>query len=517
MDFSRLEKNICDVIKEEQIKLGYREETIRLYYPLKSLNRFLRTDYTIEAMLEAMEGFSKAVEETLGTVEVSNRGERFCLKFLPQASEYVHTHTAQDGFLYDFIHTISRHGSTIDDVLAQFRAYSDCVHVEKANHGEFDYLVYFEDGNPDDFRYCLTDEGCHIIYHRYTQEDYDDLGLDTAPITQDMTIAGVVSQLPGLAALAPWFVIRGKASVMDLPIVRKNETQGAVIVEALQAMDRWQQSGQLHSTAIYSEEEIAKQPDKAMTNLLHLPGKEGAGFVLILSGGSYTGVYNIGEGIPCGYQIAQMGYHAFILTYQVDGNSVVDRALEDVAAGLSHIFAHGASYGVSTESYAIMGMSAGGHLAASWGLKEMGYGAYQLPAPAAELLVYPAASMKLLLEAMDNYKEEDREKYRAIARKFMDCIAGAGSTQEDLLRYSVEEVLDESYPPTYVVHCTEDALVPVSTAYGMEAALKRHGVRNQIQVVEGGCHGFGTGVGMEAEGWLDEAITFWKNFGSQNA
>ena len=47
MNFSRLEQNICDVIKEEQIKLGYQSETIRLYYPLGSLNNFLGTAFDI--------------------------------------------------------------------------------------------------------------------------------------------------------------------------------------------------------------------------------------------------------------------------------------------------------------------------------------------------------------------------------------------------------------------------------------------------------------------------------------
>ena len=35
VDFTRLEKNIIEVIQEEQIKLGYRSELIRLYYPIK--------------------------------------------------------------------------------------------------------------------------------------------------------------------------------------------------------------------------------------------------------------------------------------------------------------------------------------------------------------------------------------------------------------------------------------------------------------------------------------------------
>lgn len=48
MNFQRLEDNITDVIKEEQIKLGYRSETVRLYYPLTSLNRFLETDFVLQ-------------------------------------------------------------------------------------------------------------------------------------------------------------------------------------------------------------------------------------------------------------------------------------------------------------------------------------------------------------------------------------------------------------------------------------------------------------------------------------
>ncbi|MEE0105606.1 MAG: DUF3877 family protein, partial [Lachnospiraceae bacterium] len=44
VDFTRLEKNIIEVIQEEQIKLGYRSELIRLYYPITSLNRFFHTD-----------------------------------------------------------------------------------------------------------------------------------------------------------------------------------------------------------------------------------------------------------------------------------------------------------------------------------------------------------------------------------------------------------------------------------------------------------------------------------------
>lgn len=324
-----------------------------------------------------------------------------------------------------------------------------------------------------------------------------------------MTIRQVAESSPEMEALAPWFVIRGNASVTELPIVRKGEAQAQVIVEALRAMERWQKSGVPVSAAFYTKEMISREPEKAMTNLLFMPGRKNAPFVLILSGGGYSGVYNIGEGIPCAYEITRMGYNVFILTYRVDRYPVVEKALEDVAAGLSYILNQAEEYGVSTENYAIMGMSAGGHLAASWGLRNQGYGKYGLPAPAAELLVYGAVSTLAFLDEMERY--EGKEDYLAVGRKYMGLIAGEGSQRAELTRYSVEEMLDEMYPPTYVVHCVGDDLVPVSTAYRMEQALEAHAVKHQIHIVEGGCHGFGTGIGMEAEGWLKEAVEFWVN------
>ena len=38
--FEKLENSLIDVIKEEQAKLGFKEEKIHLYYPLSSLKHF---------------------------------------------------------------------------------------------------------------------------------------------------------------------------------------------------------------------------------------------------------------------------------------------------------------------------------------------------------------------------------------------------------------------------------------------------------------------------------------------
>ena len=38
--YARLEKSLIDIVKEQQAKLGYRKEIVRLYYPLSTFRHF---------------------------------------------------------------------------------------------------------------------------------------------------------------------------------------------------------------------------------------------------------------------------------------------------------------------------------------------------------------------------------------------------------------------------------------------------------------------------------------------
>ena len=38
--YQKLMDNLCDIVAEEQAKLGYMKEPIRLFYPFSSLNHF---------------------------------------------------------------------------------------------------------------------------------------------------------------------------------------------------------------------------------------------------------------------------------------------------------------------------------------------------------------------------------------------------------------------------------------------------------------------------------------------
>ena len=65
--YQKLMDNLCDIVAEEQAKLGYMKEPILLYYPLSSLNHFFGGDVSADEMQEKL---SKCEAGTQGKVTV---------------------------------------------------------------------------------------------------------------------------------------------------------------------------------------------------------------------------------------------------------------------------------------------------------------------------------------------------------------------------------------------------------------------------------------------------------------
>ena len=175
MGYERLEKSLIDLVKEEQAKLGYRKEMIRLYYPLSSLNHFMETNADSEEMQELLADFPKAAEDIFGEVGITHAKDRFCFALSEKASEYVHENMKPNEFIKELVELVAEHGCTMEDIEVLFRSHSDKIVAEPMDNGEFDRMIRFEEGE-DKYYYCFKDEGCHIIYHRFLPEDYADFG-----------------------------------------------------------------------------------------------------------------------------------------------------------------------------------------------------------------------------------------------------------------------------------------------------------------------------------------------------
>ena len=90
MGFLRLEENLIDLVKEQQAKLGFRPEVIRLYYPVSTLNHFFGSEDTAEEMKARLNGLEAHMKGTLGEVRVTAKGDRFCFLIPETGSVYVH-------------------------------------------------------------------------------------------------------------------------------------------------------------------------------------------------------------------------------------------------------------------------------------------------------------------------------------------------------------------------------------------------------------------------------------------
>ena len=66
MGYDKLERNLIDIIKEEQAKLGFFKEDIRLYYPLSSLNHFFSATDNADEMQARLNALPTSITESLG-------------------------------------------------------------------------------------------------------------------------------------------------------------------------------------------------------------------------------------------------------------------------------------------------------------------------------------------------------------------------------------------------------------------------------------------------------------------
>lgn len=175
MGYEQLEKSLVDTIKEEQAKLGFRKEAIRLYYPLSSLNHFFDAQDGEEQMLDRLQHLPDTWQNTLGAVGVTAKKERFCFYIPEQGGEYVHAHGKPNEFIQKLVDLVARHDCTMSKIRDLFYGHSSQVESIKIENGEFDWMFHFTDDPEDPYYYCFKDEGIHIIYHRFLPDDYEEL------------------------------------------------------------------------------------------------------------------------------------------------------------------------------------------------------------------------------------------------------------------------------------------------------------------------------------------------------
>jgi acetyl esterase/lipase len=211
----------------------------------------------------------------------------------------------------------------------------------------------------------------------------------------------------------------------------------------------------------YTDQQKRDDPRKESTGLFFFRGTPGAPFAVICPGGGFTYVGSIHEGFPYAVELSGKGFNAFVLTYRVGDEAT---ATEDLAAALSYIFKNAETLEVGARDHSLWGSSAGARVAATIGSEgAAGSAGDDLPRPSVVVMAYTGHP-----------------------------------------RFSRDD------PPTFVTVSEDDRIVDVPTIERRVEALRNAGVEVEYRRYRHAGHGFGLGIGTDAEGWIGHAIRFWE-------
>ncbi len=171
--FTKLKQNICDTVKEWEIKIGYRKEEIQLYYPEESLLELLETNQ--ENLKFRLEEFCKEVQGEWGEVLIYETGEkgRYCVRIPAQGVSYIHVNIPENVFLKEFLKTVTTAGARLEDICNIFYKFSEDVIIHKAEEREWG--IWFKEKEIDSYVYYVEEDEFGLEYHRFTQEAYQKL------------------------------------------------------------------------------------------------------------------------------------------------------------------------------------------------------------------------------------------------------------------------------------------------------------------------------------------------------
>jgi len=244
----------------------------------------------------------------------------------------------------------------------------------------------------------------------------------------------------------------------------------------------------------YLEKEVIKDEELQSTSqvsvptlALYLPKKETANqsAVLIFPGGGYSHLAMHKEGKKIALWLNSLGITAFVLKYRLPTDRVMkDKSigpLQDAQEAIRTIRRNAKEWNIDPAKIGVLGFSAGGHLASTLATHYLDkvYDADTISArPDFSILIYPVISME---EGITHNGSKVN-------------LLGANAVKELVDKYSNEKQIDANTPKTFLIHASDDKVVPVENSIQYYMNLKKFNVPVEMHLYENGGHGFGLGT-----------------------
>lgn len=217
---------------------------------------------------------------------------------------------------------------------------------------------------------------------------------------------------------------------------------------------------------------------------LHPDGGE-RGMVIVFPGGGYA-MLAAHEADPVAEKFVELGFHAAVCRYRVKP-AAFPTPLEDARNAVKYTREHAAELGVKPDKIAVLGFSAGGHLAAM---------VSNMPGspearPDASILCYAVLSSKPELIHSGSYGNLLPE-----------------APAEEYIKFSWPDVADKNTPPAFLWHTLTDSGVLVGNSIEYALALKNLDIDAELHIYPKGPHGLSLGNRPGYEGQFDEVKTW---------
>lgn len=231
-------------------------------------------------------------------------------------------------------------------------------------------------------------------------------------------------------------------------------------------------------------------------------GAENGAAVVILPGGAYAALAGDLEGGEVAHWFAARGVKAFILSYRLTSKGyVLPVPLYDARRAVQLVRAHADEYKIDPHRIALIGFSAGGHLAALSGTQFVA-GKPEAADPVERvssrpddlILGYP------WLGAIS--ADTSHLSYCKIFNLMDRCEALRTA-------YTPSLFVSKDVPPVFIYHTYDDKTVPVAQSLEFYEALVKKGVPAEMHIFAHGAHGSGLGKGDAA---LDEWAQLLENW-----
>ena len=239
---------------------------------------------------------------------------------------------------------------------------------------------------------------------------------------------------------------------------------------------------------------LGTSPKDIPTLTPYLPAKPSGAAMLLIPGGSYSGIYE-GQAEPFALWLNEHGLTVFVLRYRLGSAGYRYPAqLRDAVEAMFQIRGNAANWKIDPKRIGVMGFSAGGHLVSTLinrpedGLI-LGNDRSVSLRPDLAILCYPVISMIT--------------KPHVTSRKMLI----GDQPDEKLIRQTSSELqVKPGLPPVFLWHTMEDKMVPVEHAQLYAAALHANGVPHELHLYQYGDHGTGL-IGTEHPWFAD--LLFW--------